>query len=75
LGQHSIRVIGQIRDGTRLSEDESLIYYVYRSKYNKETLHYLKEGMSLNEFLVHLDFISQQEDLEYAVHKDQTQNK
>lgn len=48
-----------------------MIYAVYRSKYNKESLHSLKHEMTLEEFLEYREYITIHEDMEYAANKDQ----
>ena len=41
-----------------------VIYPVYSSKYNKETIITLKEVFTLDEFMAHKEFITISEDLE-----------
>lgn len=49
-------------------EVEHLIYSMYSSKYNKETLETLEEDWSLPRLLKRQEFISIREDLEYEQH-------
>jgi len=53
-----------------MGDYELFVYPVYRSKYNKESLEYLENGMTLEKFLIHRDFVMQQDDMEYARYKD-----
>lgn len=48
-----------------------MIYGVYQSKYNKESLDTLKYGFTLSEFLVHRDYVTELDEYEYAVNLDQ----
>ncbi len=48
-----------------------MVYAVYRSKYNKESIDFLKYEMSLNDFLEYKEYIDVHEDMENAAHKDQ----
>jgi hypothetical protein len=48
-----------------------MIYSVYRSKYNKETLDSLRYSMTLEDFFDYKEYIDVHEDTEYASHKDQ----
>lgn len=54
-----------------LNDEDLHVYSLYRSKHNKESLDTLRYGMTLDEFLIHRDYILQTEDLELAYHKDE----
>lgn len=64
-------MINAINVSEILDESDKLIYSTYRSKYNKESLDTLRYGMNLVEFIKHREYVTQQDALEEAAHKDQ----
>lgn len=52
-----------------------MVYAIYSSKWNKESIDHIKYGMTFEEFFKHQTYVLQYTDMDYARHLDNEPKK